>query len=95
MLLLNVFLTVTLTDRELTATRLTHNLLFFHMLLGKFKYLTYLVIIFVVAFCSPVKDTVVINDRWGQGDICHHGGFLTCSDRYNPGKYICSKCDAI
>lgn len=36
---------------------------------------------------SPVKDTVVTNDRWGQGIVCHHGGFLTCSDRYNPGMY--------
>ncbi|KAK7499558.1 hypothetical protein BaRGS_00009210 [Batillaria attramentaria] len=35
---------------------------------------------------SPVKDTVVTNDRWGKGTLCHHGGFLTCSDRYNPGK---------
>ncbi|KAL8604352.1 hypothetical protein ACOMHN_028115 [Nucella lapillus] len=34
---------------------------------------------------SPVKDTVVTNDRWGSGDMCHHGGFFTCSDRYNPG----------
>ncbi|XP_052780779.1 alpha-L-fucosidase-like isoform X3 [Mya arenaria] len=34
---------------------------------------------------SPVKDTIVTNDRWGQGVTCHHGGFLTCSDRYNPG----------
>ncbi|XP_071081997.1 alpha-L-fucosidase-like [Haliotis cracherodii] len=34
---------------------------------------------------SPVKDTVVTNDRWGKGIACHHGGFLTCSDRYNPG----------
>ena len=38
--------------------------------------------------CSPVKDTVVTNDRWGSGVMCHHGGFLTCSDRYNPGNYI-------
>lgn len=35
---------------------------------------------------SPVKDTVVTNDRWGSGIACHHGGFYTCSDRYNPGK---------
>ncbi|XP_055350488.1 alpha-L-fucosidase-like [Paramacrobiotus metropolitanus] len=34
---------------------------------------------------SPVKDTVVTNDRWGSGITCHHGGFLTCSDKYNPG----------
>lgn len=34
---------------------------------------------------SPVKETVVTNDRWGEGIICHHGGFMTCSDRYNPG----------
>ena len=34
---------------------------------------------------SPVKDTVVVNDRWGTGCMCHHGGAYTCSDRYNPG----------
>jgi alpha-L-fucosidase len=34
---------------------------------------------------SPVKDTVVVNDRWGSGDACTHGGYYTCDDRYNPG----------
>ncbi|KAJ7386265.1 Tissue alpha-L-fucosidase [Desmophyllum pertusum] len=34
---------------------------------------------------SPVRDTVVVNDRWGVGDMCHHGGVYTCADRYNPG----------
>jgi len=34
---------------------------------------------------SPVKDTVVTNDRWGSGMSCHHGGYYTCSDRFNPG----------
>jgi len=34
---------------------------------------------------SPVKETVVVNDRWGAGDPCHHGGYYTCADRYNPG----------
>jgi len=34
---------------------------------------------------SPVKDTVVVNDRWGKGIPCHHGDFYTCADRYNPG----------
>ncbi|OQV17344.1 Alpha-L-fucosidase [Hypsibius exemplaris] len=34
---------------------------------------------------SPVKDTVVTNDRWGAGIMCHHGGYLTCTDKYNPG----------
>ncbi|KAM7452402.1 Tissue alpha-L-fucosidase [Porites harrisoni] len=38
---------------------------------------------------SPVKDTVVTNDRWcSNGCSCHHGGVYTCSDRYNPGKLI-------
>ena len=41
-----------------------------------------------VFFSSPVKDTVVVNDRWGAGDRCHHGGVFTCADRYNPGKEI-------
>ncbi|KAK6176168.1 hypothetical protein SNE40_014500 [Patella caerulea] len=35
---------------------------------------------------SPVKDTVVTNDRWGSDSTCHHGGFFTCQDRYQPGK---------
>ena len=30
---------------------------------------------------SPVKDKVVVNDRWGKGTSCHHGGFLNCADR--------------
>lgn len=34
---------------------------------------------------SPVKDTVVVNDRWGGDTLCKHGGFLTCADRYQPG----------
>lgn len=34
---------------------------------------------------SPVKDTVVVNDRWGTA-MGHHGSFFTYADRYNPGK---------
>ncbi|XP_044270191.1 alpha-L-fucosidase-like [Tribolium madens] len=34
---------------------------------------------------SPVKDVIVTNDRWGSNTMCTHGGFYTCSDRYNPG----------
>ena len=37
---------------------------------------------------SPVKDTIVVNDRWGSGDLCHHGDFYTCTDNYNPGKLV-------
>jgi len=33
---------------------------------------------------SPVKDKVVVNDRWGDGTSCKHGGYLTCVDRFNP-----------
>lgn len=36
---------------------------------------------------SPVKDTVVVNDRWGRGIGCHHGDFYSCKDRYNPGGH--------
>jgi len=39
-----------------------------------------------VLYCSPVKDTVVTNDRWGRGIACHHGGYFTCNDRFNPGQ---------
>ncbi|KAB0797377.1 hypothetical protein PPYR_08371 [Photinus pyralis] len=34
---------------------------------------------------SPVKDTVVVNDRWGKGIPCRHGDFYNCKDRYDPG----------
>ncbi|KAK4312821.1 hypothetical protein Pmani_005917 [Petrolisthes manimaculis] len=37
---------------------------------------------------SPVKDTVVVNDRWGIGINCKHGSYYTCSDRYNPGNLL-------
>ena len=30
---------------------------------------------------SPVKDKVVVNDRWGGGTACKHGGFFNCADR--------------
>ncbi|XP_053431088.1 tissue alpha-L-fucosidase [Nycticebus coucang] len=33
---------------------------------------------------SPVKDEVVVNDRWGQNSSCHHGGFYNCQDKYTP-----------
>ncbi|XP_048587467.1 alpha-L-fucosidase-like [Nematostella vectensis] len=34
---------------------------------------------------SPVKETVLVNDRWGAGCMCHHGSVYTCADHYNPG----------
>ncbi|CAJ0944795.1 unnamed protein product [Ranitomeya imitator] len=37
---------------------------------------------------GDVKDVVVTNDRWGTGCMCKHGGFYTCSDRYNPGHLL-------
>lgn len=40
---------------------------------------------------SPVRHTVVTNDRWGRDISCHHGGFYTCTDRYNPGKLVAHK----
>lgn len=40
---------------------------------------------------SPVKGTVVVNDRWGSETSCHHGDFYTCQDNYNPGKLVTHK----
>jgi len=34
---------------------------------------------------SPVKDSVLVNDRWGIGIPCKHGDFYNCQDKYNPG----------
>uniref|UniRef100_A0A8C8ZKP3 Alpha-L-fucosidase n=1 Tax=Prolemur simus TaxID=1328070 RepID=A0A8C8ZKP3_PROSS len=33
---------------------------------------------------SPVKDEVVVNDRWGKNCSCHHGGYYNCQDKYTP-----------
>ena len=35
-----------------------------------------------------MKETVVTNDRWGFGSICKHGGYYTCTDRYQPGHLL-------
>jgi len=40
---------------------------------------------------SPVKDTIVTDDRWGIGTMCTHGGYWTCADEYNPGYLITHK----
>lgn len=37
---------------------------------------------------SPVKDEIVVNDRWGNDTNCLHGDFYNCEDRYNPSKYL-------
>ena len=39
-----------------------------------------------VSICSPVKDTVVSNDRWGDETMCKIGGVISCLDRFNPGN---------
>ena len=36
---------------------------------------------------SPVRQTVVVNDRWGQNVGCKHGDFVNCQDRFNPGIF--------
>ena len=35
-----------------------------------------------------ISFSQVVNDRWGLGTMCRHGGFHTCFDRYNPGHLI-------
>jgi alpha-L-fucosidase len=37
---------------------------------------------------SPVASTAVWNDRWGNDATCKHGGYITCEDRYQPGKLV-------
>lgn len=34
---------------------------------------------------SPVKDMVLVNDRWGNQTLGKHGSVYTVQDRYNPG----------
>ncbi|XP_056154535.1 tissue alpha-L-fucosidase-like isoform X1 [Lampris incognitus] len=47
---------------------------------------------------SPIKDTVVTNDRWGAGCACKHGGYYNCEDKYTPGqlpKHKWEKCTSV
>ncbi len=30
----------------------------------------------------------MVNDRWGSGTSCKHGGFFNCADRYFPGTLL-------
>lgn len=36
---------------------------------------------------SPVKNDVVVNDRWGRGTDCRHGGFYNCKASTKPSKF--------
>ncbi|KAK2493711.1 hypothetical protein MC885_003266, partial [Smutsia gigantea] len=33
---------------------------------------------------SPVKNGVVVNDRWCKSCICRHGGYYNCEDKFKP-----------
>lgn len=33
---------------------------------------------------SPVKDTIVVNDRLGMDSMCAHGDIKTCADKFHP-----------
>ncbi|CAB3410265.1 unnamed protein product [Caenorhabditis bovis] len=37
---------------------------------------------------SPVRNRVVVNDRWGAGTMGKHGGFMTYADHYDPGTLL-------
>ncbi len=37
---------------------------------------------------SPVKDDILVNDRWGTDATCKHGDVKTCGrDRFDPSKF--------
>ena len=40
---------------------------------------------------SPMKDTVVVNDRWGDSTRQKHGGFYSGPDRFDPGHLFSHK----
>lgn len=44
---------------------------------------------------SPVKDEIVVNDRWGKGCVGRHGDFYNYNDRYNPGTRHFLKCQTL
>lgn len=45
-------------------------------------------------FCSiysPVRDNILVNDRWGAGTACKHGDVRNCQDKFSPGLLTHSK----
>ncbi|ODN03706.1 Alpha-L-fucosidase, partial [Orchesella cincta] len=37
---------------------------------------------------SPVRESIVTNDRWGSGTQGKHGGFYNFADKYDPGVLV-------
>ncbi|CAB3384159.1 Hypothetical predicted protein [Cloeon dipterum] len=37
---------------------------------------------------SPVRETVLVNDRWGSDTHGKHGGFFNWADKFNPGVLL-------
>ncbi|XP_047123724.1 alpha-L-fucosidase isoform X1 [Hydra vulgaris] len=37
---------------------------------------------------SPVRDNILVNDRWGPEAWCKHGDVKNCADRFLPGKKV-------
>lgn len=59
------------------------------------KYYNFFVIFDFFFLPSPVRDVVLVNDRWGIEANCKHGDVKTCgTDRFNPSTYFlkCLKC---
>jgi len=42
--------------------------------------------VFSITSYSPVRETVIVNDRWGNDSRYHHGGVMTDPDHFNPSK---------
>ena len=47
---------------------------------------------------SPVKDEIIVNDRWAWDTVNNHGGYYSGADRQNPGIVLPHKwerCDSL
>lgn len=45
-----------------------------------------------------LQDVIVVNDRWGNGTYCKHGGYYNCADKFTPStmpKHKWEKCNSI
>ena len=51
------------------------------------KLLVFVVIVLVIFVFSPVRDNILVNDRWAFGTMCKHGDVKNCQDGYDPCKY--------
>ena len=62
-----------------------HDYLKKHNVYVKFYLTTFFFKKFLCILYSPVRDNILVNDRWGNETRCKHGDIKDCADKFDPG----------